>query len=127
MSRWTGIVEIWASGHDYINIVIRKAFVGLNHQRTQRMALIFPHLSRWYDTSRKGVCFWGYDQTFEISFFVEQNALSKIDAGGPAGEVEYLNTFDANRERICHAATTAYSKRLETSRAYSFTPTDVDL
>jgi len=90
------------------------------------MALIFPHLSRWYDATRKGICFWGYEQTFEISFFVEQNALSKIDAGGLAGETGFLNTFDLNREQIWLAATAVYSKRPKTSCIKSFTITDVD-
>ena len=90
------------------------------------MALTFPHLSRWYDAARKGICFWGYEQTFEIAFFVEQNALSKLSAGGLAGEAGFLNTFDQNREHICLAAKSVYSKRPKTSRIRSFTITDVE-
>ena len=51
---------------------------------TKAGALNFPNPSRSYDETGHGVRFWGYDQTFEISFFVEEGALSKINPETPA-------------------------------------------
>jgi len=34
------------------------------------MRLNFPNNSRSFDANRSRVCFWGYDSTIEISFFV---------------------------------------------------------
>jgi len=39
------------------------------------MRLSFPNPSRSFDASRNRICFWGYDSTIEISFFIEADAL----------------------------------------------------
>lgn len=74
------------------------------------MTLSFPNQSRSYDARRKLVRFWGYDSALEISFFVEVNALHKLDSRMSATELAYLTTFDAHRDQIHEAARNAYSR-----------------
>jgi hypothetical protein len=73
------------------------------------MTLTFPNRSRSYDERGRRVRFWGYDGTFEISFFVEQRAFSRIDPGAKLDEAGFLNTFDRYRDRILQVASKAYS------------------
>ena len=74
------------------------------------MALSFPNQSRSYDPSRNLVRFWGYDSALEIPFFVEAGALCKLKPGTKKAEAEYLEAFDALRERIHEAARKAYAR-----------------
>ena len=85
------------------------------------MALSFPNPSRNYDESVHGVRFWGYDQTFEITFFIEGGALMKIDANSKEDEVGFLETFDVNLDRIRKLADKVYSRRRKASYIFSFT------
>jgi len=75
------------------------------------MLLIFPHLGRCYDSTRKGIRFYGCDHTIEIPFFIEQDALLMFDADEHTSDAGYLRTFDANRERICDVASDVYSRQ----------------
>jgi len=86
----------------------------------------FPNPSRSYDETRHGVRFWGYDRTFEISFFVEAGALSKVSPETGADEAGFLNTFDVHRNRICAVAWDVYSRRHKGSYIYSYILTDSD-
>ena len=62
--------------------------------------LNFPNASRSYDATRHCVRFWGYDGALEVSFFVEDDALSRIAPETKRDESSMLNSFDRNRERI---------------------------
>jgi hypothetical protein len=42
------------------------------------MPLSFPNQSRWYDATRRAVRFWGHDTAMEVSFFVTEDALIRI-------------------------------------------------
>lgn len=88
--------------------------------------LNFSNPSRSYDETRHGVLFWGYDQTFEISFFIEADALAKIGSTTLEEEELRLQSFDANRERIHEVATSVYSKRRKDSYIFSYTLTCAD-
>jgi hypothetical protein len=90
------------------------------------MAINFPNPSRSYEEKKHGVSFWGYDQTIEISFFVEDSALSKIDSKASADELGFLNTFDLNCERIREVADSTYSRSRKASHIFSFTLTTSD-
>jgi hypothetical protein len=83
--------------------------------------LSFPNPSRSYDDTGRGVRFWGYDQTIEISFFLEEEALSKINPETRTNETGFLNTFDVNRDRICKVAGSIYSRRRKASYIFSYT------
>lgn len=88
--------------------------------------LNFSNPSRSYDEVRHGVCFWGYDRTFEVSFFVEELALLKIDPNSRKDEPGFLDTFDHHRDRIRAAANAVYSRRSRHSNVFSYTVTDAD-
>lgn len=75
-----------------------------------KMALSFPNQSRSYDARRRCVRFWAYDDVLEISFFVEEDALCRIDSEITRSEAEFLNSFDLHRDRIFKAAGRVYSR-----------------
>jgi Protein of unknown function (DUF1488) len=68
----------------------------------------FPNQSRSYDPTRRAVRFWGSDSAIEVSFFVNQDALTSIQPGISLDEVGFLSAFDANRDLICAAAAKVY-------------------
>jgi hypothetical protein len=74
------------------------------------MALNFFNQSRSYDATRLAVRFYGYDASMEASFFVTQDALSKLAGRGIIAESDGLAMFDANRGRIYEVAATVYAK-----------------
>lgn len=74
------------------------------------MTLSFPNPSRFYDTTRHAVRFWGYDSSMEASFFVMADALRRLAPGTPSDEDQLLNAFDSNRDVICAAAAKVYAR-----------------
>jgi Protein of unknown function (DUF1488) len=86
------------------------------------MTIEFPNLSRRYDTTRRCVRFSGYDGALEKSFFVEEEAIWRLDTVARSGEAALLNAFDLHRERICKVASRAYARRREGS--YTLTVAD---
>ena len=74
------------------------------------MTLHFPNTSRNYDPARQCVCFWGHDSTFEVSFYLEVDALCKISPFADRDEASMLHVFDVNRVRIEEAASVIYSR-----------------
>jgi hypothetical protein len=87
------------------------------------MALEFPNLSRRYDATRRCVRFSGYDGALERPFFVEEEALWRLDAMARKGGAGLLAAFDRHRDRICAAAVRVYGRR----REGSYTLTSADL
>lgn len=75
------------------------------------MSIDFPNPSRSYDAKHRCVRFWGHDSAIEVSFLVEQDALTQIDRTTPRTEDEFLVAFDSNRDRILKAARKVYSPR----------------
>ena len=68
----------------------------------------FPNHSRSYDQTRRAVRFWGYDSAIEASFFIEEDALRRIQPDTRPDESGFLNAFDCNRDVICAAAAKVY-------------------
>ena len=68
----------------------------------------FPNHSRSYDKTRHAVRFWGYDSAMEASFFINDDALRRIQPDTQPDESGFLNAFDSNRDLICAAATKVY-------------------
>ena len=68
----------------------------------------FPNHSRSYDKTRRAVRFWGYDSAIEASFFINEDALRRIQPDARPDESGFLNAFDSNRDLICAAATKVY-------------------
>ena len=68
----------------------------------------FPNHSRSYDVTRRAVRFWGHDSAIEASFYVSEEALTRMQPGEPLDESGCLNAFDVNRDKICAAAARIY-------------------
>ncbi|MBV8962235.1 MAG: DUF1488 domain-containing protein [Hyphomicrobiales bacterium] len=80
------------------------------------MSLNFPNTSRSFLPSRRAVQFWGHDDALEISFFVTEDALRRIEPKTQGDEDGMLKAFDSNRAAIYKLAARAYSH----SRAGSY-------
>jgi len=72
------------------------------------MRLHFPNTSRSFDANRSRVCFWGYDSTIEISFYVGAEALQHLCPETEGVEKGYLKAFDDSLERIHNVADKVY-------------------
>ena len=72
------------------------------------MALQFPNPSRSYDASRHCVCFWGYDNSREITFLVDDAMLRNLQPGVGSDERSILGAFDQVREKILEIAKKLY-------------------
>src|SRR5271166_251741 len=68
----------------------------------------FPNHSRSYDRTRRAVRFWGHDSSIEASFFINEDALKRIQPDAQVNESGFLNAFDSNRDLICAAAAKVY-------------------
>ena len=75
------------------------------------MAIQFPNPSRTYDARHRCVRFWGHDDSREVTFQIDENALARISHPTQNTEEALLLAFDTNRELILRAATKAYSPR----------------
>jgi hypothetical protein len=72
------------------------------------VALQFPNPSRSYDASRHCVCFWGYDNSREITFLVDDAILRNLQPGVGSDERSILGAFDQGREKILDIAKKLY-------------------
>jgi hypothetical protein len=75
------------------------------------MSLSFPNPSRTYDAPRRRIRFWGYDQSMEVTFFVEEEAIFKLCPKTPDVEAGILAAFDTVRERINAVADRMYAPK----------------
>lgn len=83
------------------------------------MKLSFPNSSRSFDEAKNRVRFWGYDQSIEISFFVEGDALKTFYTQTESAEAGILKAFDAARQRIHEVAEKVYARGRKNG-SYSF-------
>ena len=72
------------------------------------MKLHFPNPSRSFDENSHRVLFWGYHDTIEVSFFVEENALKRLCPEMNNVEASYLKAFDTSRDKIYEVADKIY-------------------
>jgi Protein of unknown function (DUF1488) len=72
--------------------------------------LSFPNQSRFYDATRRAVRFWGHDSAMEASFFVNEEALKRVQSDMRLDEAGLLSVFDLNRERIYAVAAKVYGR-----------------
>ena len=82
------------------------------------MKLSFPNPSHSFEASKNRVLFWGYDNTIEISFFVELDALKRLCPVMGSVEMEFLQAFDSARTRIYEVADKIYENGAKRSFAY---------
>ena len=104
----------------------QRAVTRASKRKANAEALNFNNPSRSYDDTRRAVLFWGYDRALEVSFIVEQSALTKVCSETTTDEAGFLNTFDTNRDRICAVAGTIYAQRKKNLHLFSYTLTDSD-
>jgi hypothetical protein len=88
------------------------------------MSLNFPNPSRSFDAVRSRVCFWGYDSTIEVSFYVEEDALKRLCPEVIGAESAFLKVFDAALNRIHEAADRVYVRGGKGCYAYSLVAED---
>lgn len=74
------------------------------------MTITFPNQSRSYDVTRRAVRFWGHDGAMESSFFVDDNALVRLQPSAQRVEADILNAFDLHRPAIYKAAAKVYGR-----------------
>ena len=86
------------------------------------MALSFPNPSRSYDATRRAVRFWGHDGAMEASFYVNEDALKRIQPGLRSDEAGILAAFDSHRDLIHMAAAKVYRRGRKGS--YELIPAD---
>jgi hypothetical protein len=82
------------------------------------MRLSFPNPCRSYDAGKSRVCFWGYDNTIEITFFIEADALKQLCPEMSGVESGFLQAFDAALRRIHEVADKLYVRGHNVSCAY---------
>lgn len=82
------------------------------------MRLSFPNQSRSYDDSKNRICFWGYDKTIEVTFFVETNALKQLSPDLSEIEAGFLLAFDTVRNKIEKVANDIYES--DKKRTFSY-------
>jgi hypothetical protein len=86
------------------------------------MALSFPNRSRSYDSTLRAVRFWGHDGPMETAFFVNEDALRRIEPGLEGGEAGVLGAFDSHLELIHATAVRIYRRARKAS--YELIPAD---
>jgi hypothetical protein len=74
------------------------------------MALTFPNTSRFFDTTRRAVRFWGHDSAMETSFFISEDALRRVQPDLRLDEAGLLGAFDQNLDAIHAAAAKVYKR-----------------
>jgi hypothetical protein len=82
--------------------LVHRQLIGIDHM------IEFPNHSRSYDRTRRAVRFWGHDSAIEASFFINEDALKRIQPDAGYDESGFLNAFDSNRDLICAAAAKVY-------------------
>ena len=70
------------------------------------MSLNFPNLSRSYDATLRAVRFWGHDG----GFFVNEEALKRIQPDMRPDEAGLLSVFDSHRDLIHAIASKVYKR-----------------
>jgi hypothetical protein len=88
------------------------------------MKLSYPNPCRSFDASSSRVCFWGYDSTIEISFFVGMDALKRLCPDMSDAESGFLQAFDAALTRIHEVADKVYARGGKESYAYTLAADD---
>ena len=82
------------------------------------MSVSFPNPSRSFDAHTQRVCFWGYDRALEITFFVDAEALKRLNPDMADAEAGFLQTFDAAVTRIHEVANNVHKRTGKGSYAY---------
>lgn len=88
------------------------------------MSLGFPNQARHFDTSKSRVCFWGYDEIMEVSFFIDMSAIKKLCPDIRESKSDILDAFDASLDHIYAAAERAYNRGKKGTYVYALDAAD---
>jgi hypothetical protein len=80
-----------------------------NQQDVETMALQFPNVSRNYDAEHRRIRFWGHDDALEVSFFLDENAIFRLNPRTKNVEDGMLGTFDESIDKIHQVAGRLYA------------------
>lgn len=80
----------------------------------------FPNISRSFDESKNRICFWGYDKTIEVSFYISAEVLQRIQKGVGSAESELLAAFDAVVDKIHAVAAKVYANSSRGKGKYTY-------
>ena len=72
--------------------------------------LSFPNQNRFYDEAHRAIRFWGHDGAMEAAFFVDEDALKKLQPGVVLDEPGLLGAFDSHLEKIHATAAKVYGR-----------------
>lgn len=73
------------------------------------MALHFPNVSRAYDAEHRRIQFWGHDNALEVPFFLDENAIFRLNPRTKNAEDSMLGTFDEAVDKIHQVAGRLYA------------------
>jgi hypothetical protein len=79
-----------------------------HEQGHKTMKLNFSNPNRSFDDSKNRVLFWGYDNVFEVTFFIEADALLKLYPETDKTEPVLLKAFDKCIQKIHEVAAKVY-------------------
>ena len=82
------------------------------------MTVKFPNPSRNFEADGNRVCFWGYDNVIEVSFFVEVDTLKKLCPEMGNTEAGFLKAFDSVRNKVYEVADKVYLRGRKRSFAH---------
>lgn len=85
---------------------------------SRNVTLGFPNEARQFDLKKDRVCFWGYADVKEISFFISTDVLRHLNPDMAVSEGAILKTFDTARAQIQKAALKKFGRRGNDSDAY---------
>jgi hypothetical protein len=112
--RWQKLVRLCLQISSGYLANCKLAWLRLRYD-TWTMALNFLNQRRSYDATLHAVRFWGHDGAMEVSFYVNEDALKRIQPGLGLGEAEILGASDANRNLIHVVAAKAYRRGRKSS------------
>lgn len=84
------------------------------------ISIQFPNTSRSFDERKNRICFWGYDRTIEVSFYIGAEVLQTIRKGVGSAEAELLAAFDSALEKIHAVAAKVYAKSSRGKGNYTY-------
>jgi hypothetical protein len=72
------------------------------------MALNFPNPSRTYEPAERRIRFWGYDNSREVVFLIDDAVTLRLSRSAGSDESSVLEAFDDHRSEILTLAQKMY-------------------
>jgi len=82
------------------------------------MSLDFPNQMRSFYPTKNRICFWGFDEIMEVTFFIEASAIQKLNPLIDNSQNGLLEAFDVLIDQIHAAAHDVYKRRKKGSYVF---------